>query len=70
MTDARRVHPIDAMCARVLTRRQLSVIRFVRMGFSDREIGVILELSESTVRTHRLRAVAKLKAAAEERGRG
>lgn len=51
----RRPQPADA-----LSPRELQVLRLVAKGLSNREIGRELSISEATVKTHLLRAFAKL----------
>ena len=51
----RRPHPADA-----LSPRELEVLRLVAKGLSNAEIGRELFISEATVKTHLLRAFAKL----------
>ena len=43
-----------------LTARELEVLRLVAEGLTNRQIGVRLHLGEATVKTHLLRAFAKL----------
>lgn len=43
-----------------LTSRELEVLRLVAEGLSNREIGVRIHLGEATVKTHLLKAFAKL----------
>lgn len=43
-----------------LTARELEVLRLVAEGLSNREIGARIHLGEATVKTHLLRAFAKL----------
>jgi DNA-binding NarL/FixJ family response regulator len=42
--------------ARPLTRRELSVLRCLAAGMNYREIGAVLFIAESTVKTHVARA--------------
>jgi len=51
----RRPQPVDA-----LSPRELQVLRLVARGLSNVEIGRELSISEATVKTHLLRAFAKL----------
>lgn len=44
-----------------LTERELSVLRLIARGFSNREVARELGLSESTVKTHVSRMLGKLK---------
>lgn len=43
-----------------LANRELEVLRMVAKGFSNKEIGIHLDISVKTVETHKARAVAKL----------
>lgn len=43
-----------------LANRELEVLRMVAKGFSNKEIGIHLDISIKTVETHKARAVAKL----------
>jgi len=51
----RKPHPADA-----LSPRELEVLRLVARGLSNADIGRELYISEATVKTHLLRAFAKL----------
>lgn len=54
---ARAGRPAEAP---VLTAREVEVLRLVAQGLTNREIGVRLHLGEATVKTHLLKAFAKL----------
>ncbi len=54
---ARAGRPVEAP---VLTAREVEVLGLVAQGLSNREIGVRLHLGEATVKTHLLKAFAKL----------
>ena len=45
-----------------LSPKELKVLTFVAEGYSDKEIGVKLKISERTVQTHLTRIMLKLQA--------
>ncbi len=45
-----------------LSPKELKVLTFVAEGYSDKEIGVKLKISERTVQTHLTRIMIKLQA--------
>lgn len=47
-----------------LSRRETEVIRLIVLGFSNREIGRLLMLSESTIKNHITHIFAKIRCTA------
>jgi DNA-binding NarL/FixJ family response regulator len=43
-----------------LTEREISVIRYITKGYTARQIGEKLTLSENTIRNHKVRIMRKL----------
>lgn len=43
-----------------LSKRQTQIFKLIGLGFSSREIGDLLEISEATVSTHRKQMIKKL----------
>lgn len=52
------IHDVAGMCA-TLTNAELKILKWVRAGRTNREIGLILCKSEFTVKTHVQRMLAK-----------
>jgi DNA-binding CsgD family transcriptional regulator len=55
-----RGRPRNATIPQKLTRREVQCLRWAAAGKTDSEIGIILDLSHSTVRFHLRNAAAKL----------
>ena len=55
------VSPVDAVATR-LTERELSVLRLVAGGYSNKEIGRVLGISDGTVKNHMTEIMQKLDA--------
>jgi DNA-binding NarL/FixJ family response regulator len=43
-----------------LTEREISIVRFIAQGYTTRQIGEKLTLSENTIRNHKVRIMRKL----------
>lgn len=52
--------PTRAVAEKVLTRKQLDVFKMWMAGMSDQRIAHTLDISTSTARGHRMRAIQKM----------
>ena len=53
--------PIESAPSVLLTKRELEVLKLISNGFSNKQVGHILDISHRTVHTHRTNIRNKLR---------
>jgi DNA-binding NarL/FixJ family response regulator len=61
-TALRRAPSIESLSSRLLTEREVDVLRLVAAGYSNKEIGRLLRISDGTVKNHMSDILARLDA--------